>query len=136
MPKALLLGREPERSFGFSYVTEPPYDVVVIGSLSIAQLLQFAFPEALRALMEGFPVYVWQPGLEHRRCGARYSPALYARCLALERELSQWGMVFLQSAPKPPLITSVQAQRLIETGTAPMSNRLTPLARDILGGKA
>ena len=39
--KALLIGREPERDLGYSYVTQPPYDAVVIGSLTFSQLLQF-----------------------------------------------------------------------------------------------
>ena len=57
--RALLLGQEPEVPLGFSYVSEAPYAAVVIGSLSIAQLLQYAFPEALTACMAGIPVYLW-----------------------------------------------------------------------------
>ena len=33
--RALLIGREPAAALGWSYVTEPPYDAVVIGSLSL-----------------------------------------------------------------------------------------------------
>ena len=29
--RALLIGREPAAALGWSYVTEPPYDAVVIG---------------------------------------------------------------------------------------------------------
>lgn len=131
--RALLLGQEPEVPLGFSYVTEAPYAAVVIGSLSIAALLQYDFPAALTACMAGIPVYLWQPGLEHRRLGGCDCPALYARCLAVERELAQWGIRLTQDAPKPPLITALQAQRLLAAGTVPHSSRMTPLARDILG---
>ena len=35
MTKALLIGQEPLAALGFSYVREPPYDAVVIGSLTL-----------------------------------------------------------------------------------------------------
>lgn len=135
MPLALLIGDMPEISLGFSYVGAMPYDAVVIGSLRVSQLLQFDFPEALRALLLGIPVYVWLPGLEHRQLGPTYCPALYGKCLSMERELSEWGMTLLRNAPKPPLITALQAQCCLAKGTIPPSDaRFTPLARDILGG--
>ena len=40
--KALLIGREPDMDLGYSYVAQPPYDAVVIGSLTLGQLLQFS----------------------------------------------------------------------------------------------
>ena len=40
MTDALLIGQEPKADLGFSYVTQPPYDVVVIGSLTLGQLLE------------------------------------------------------------------------------------------------
>ena len=36
---ALLIGREPDRDLGYTYVKEPPYDAVVVGSLALSQLL-------------------------------------------------------------------------------------------------
>jgi hypothetical protein len=33
--RALLIGNRPDRELGFTYVTEPPWDGIVIGSLSI-----------------------------------------------------------------------------------------------------
>lgn len=134
MPDALLLGDAPELPLGFSYVHAPPYDAVVIGSASAAALLGCSFPEALGALLAGCPVYIWQPGLEHRRLGVEASPALYARCLAAERELAQWGAIVLRAAPKAPLITAAQASRMKKSGILPHTARMTPLARDILGG--
>ena len=41
MSRALLIGREPPAALGYSYVSEEPYDAVVIGSLTIGELLRF-----------------------------------------------------------------------------------------------
>ncbi len=135
MPDTLLIGNEPETPLGFSYVEVPPYDVVMIGSLRISELLRFDYPEALRALLEGIPVYLWLPGLEHRQLGPDYAPTLYAACLSAERMLSQWGMHLIQDVPKPLLITAKDAKNCRIRGQMPPTGaRLTPLARDILGG--
>ena len=40
-PPALLLGRAPEEDLGYRYVQEPPYEAVVMGSLTPGQLLCF-----------------------------------------------------------------------------------------------
>lgn len=131
---ALLIGCEPEISLGLTYTAVPPYDEVMVGSLSIGDLLYFRCPEALTALMEGIPVYIWKPGMEHRQLGQQFSPRLYAQCLRAERELRDWGAYFISEAPKPPLITGAQAHALRRAGKPPYSGRMTPLAWDILGG--
>ena len=132
---ALLIGDPPENSLGFSYVEAAPYEAVVIGSLRVSRLLQFDYPEALRALLEGIPVYLWLPGLEHRQLGPENAPELYAACLSMERMLSQWGMHLISDRPKPPLITAKIAKNCRDRGTFPPAEaRFTPLARDILGG--
>ena len=41
MTRALLVGTEPDRCLPYAYVKEPPYEGVVIGSLSLSQLLRF-----------------------------------------------------------------------------------------------
>ena len=51
--KALLIGREPERDLGYSYVTQPPYDAVASGSPTFSQLPQFSQEPALDALAPG-----------------------------------------------------------------------------------
>lgn len=136
MPDALLIGERPQLPLGFSYVEASPYEAVVIGSLRVNQLLQFDYSDALRALLEGIPVYLWLPGLEHRQLGPDYAPELYAACLSMERTLSQWGIQLLQDVPNPPLITAKIAKSWREQGMSPPSNaRFTPLARDILGGR-
>ena len=38
---ALLIGRAPDLDLGYSYVTQDPYEAVVIGSLTLGQLLCF-----------------------------------------------------------------------------------------------
>ena len=42
MSRALLIGREPPTGLGYTYVKEPPFDAVVIGSLTLSQTLHFA----------------------------------------------------------------------------------------------
>ena len=49
MTRALLIGKEPGAELGFRYVSEPPYDAVMIGSLSIARLLRFGEERVLEA---------------------------------------------------------------------------------------
>ena len=60
---ALLIGKEPGHALGYTYVTQPPYDAVVIGSLSLGQLLHFSVEPALEALSGGKPVILYTPGL-------------------------------------------------------------------------
>ena len=50
MTKALLIGQEPLMPLGFSYVREKPYDAVVIGSLTLGELLRFREERVLAAL--------------------------------------------------------------------------------------
>ena len=38
MIQALLIGKEPGAELGYGYVSQPPYEAVVIGSLTLAQL--------------------------------------------------------------------------------------------------
>ena len=48
---ALLIGKEPG-PLGFTYVREPPYDAVVIGSLTLGELLRFREERVLQALSQ------------------------------------------------------------------------------------
>ena len=63
MSRALLIGREPGSDLGFSYTAEPPYDAVVIGSLTLGQLLRFRDERVLEALAQGKQVLLYTPGL-------------------------------------------------------------------------
>ena len=51
MSRALLVGAEPPCSLGYTHVKEPPFDAVVIGSLTLGQMLHFSCEEALSAAL-------------------------------------------------------------------------------------
>ena len=129
MTRALLIGREPGPELGFAYVTQPPYDGVVIGSLSLSQLLRFREERVLEALAEGKPVYLYTPGLPE----AAKNRALSASLTAAQRELKNWGIHFTDGGRKK-LITAEEAKLLRASGQQPGPGAvLTPLAKEILG---
>ncbi len=129
--KALLIGTAPDCSLGYSYVDAPPYDGVVIGSLTLSQQLCFREDAVLTALAQGMPVVLYTPGL----AGAPGSRALSAALAAKRRELKNWGVVFTDGQSRK-LITAQQARVMVETGTRPAPGAvLTPLAKEILEGK-
>lgn len=128
--KALLIGKEPALELGYSYVREPPFDAVVIGSLSIGQLLRFREETVLSALAEGKPVYLYAPGLPE----APKNRALAGSLTAAQRELKNWGVLFTDGGRKK-LITAEEAKLLRSTGRRPSPGAvLTPLAREIMEG--
>ena len=128
---ALLIGREPGVSLGYSYTAAPPYDGVVIGSLTLGQLLHFRDEQVLQALAEGKQVLLYEPGLPVSQSNRALGAALAAR----RRELKSWGVVFTDGGQKK-LITAGEARILRETGRKPgPGSVLTPLAREILEGK-
>ena len=130
MTRALLLGKEPGTELGYSYVTEPPYDVVVIGSLTLAQLLRFREESVLAALAEGKAVYLYTPGLPE----APKNRALAGSLTAAQRELKNWGVLFTDGGRKR-LITAEEARILRSTGRqAAPGAVLTPLAKEIMEG--
>ena len=129
--KALLIGREPGTELGYQYVTEPPYDVLVIGSLTLSQLLRFDDERVLEALAEGKSVYLYTPGLPE----APKNRALAGSLTAAQRELKNWGVLFTDGGRKK-LITAEEARILRNTGRQPSSGAvLTPLAKEILGSE-
>ena len=128
--KALLIGREPSCPLEYTYVTQPPYDAVVIGSLTLAQTLHFSCEEALQALAEGKPVVLYTPGLPE----APANRALAACLAARHREMKNWGIRFVDGNQKR-LITAQQARSMRLAGVRPAPGAvLTPLAREILEG--
>lgn len=128
MSKALLIGTEPPCALGYSYVTAPPYDAVVIGSLKLGQLLRFRDEQVLEALAEGKSVILYAPGLPE----APKNRALAASLASSRRELKSWGVVFTDGAQKK-LITAQQARELRRQGKSPAPGAvLTPLAKEIL----
>jgi len=130
MTRALLVGKEPMVQLGYQYVTEAPYDAVVIGSLSLSQLLRFQEERVLQALAEGKQVYLYTPGLPE----APKNRALSGSLTAAQRELKNWGVLFTDGGRKK-LITAEEARILRSTGQQPSPGAvLTPLAREIMEG--
>ena len=129
MTRALLIGAEPGADLGYEYVPEPPYDAVVMGSLTIGQLLRFREERVLSALAEGISVYLYTPGLPQVK-----NRALAAQLASSQRELKSWGVIFTDGGRRR-LITAEEARELRRTGRTPGPGAvLTPLAREILGG--
>ena len=130
MNRALLLGKEPGMDLGFQYVQESPYDAVVIGTLTLSQLLRFREEPVLTALAEGKPVYLYTPGLPE----APKNRALAGSLTAAQRELKNWGVLFTDGGRKR-LITAEEARILRAAGRKPAPGAvLTPLAREIMEG--
>ena len=130
MTDALLVGKEPQWPLGYRYVKEAPYETVVIGSLSIGELLHFSNEQVLSALAEGMPVLLYTPGLPEVA-----NRPLNAALAGKKRELKSWGVTFTDGSVKK-LITAQQALSMAKAGIKPRPGAvLTPLARDILEGK-
>ena len=130
MSRALLIGHAPAAALAFSYVAEKPYDAVVIGSLSLGQLLRFDREEVLEALAIGIPVYLYTPGLPQ----APKNRALAASIATAQRELKNWGVLFTDGSRRH-LVTAEEARVLRRRGqNAAPGAVLTPLAKEILEG--
>ena len=128
MIRALLMGNTPDAELGYRYVHEPPYEAVVIGSLTLAQLLRFREEPVLEALAQGKPVYLYTPGLPE----APKNRALAGSLTAAQRELKNWGVLFTDGGRKK-LVTAEEARLLRSTGRQPGPGAvLTPLAKEIL----
>ena len=129
MTRALLIGTAPGADLGYEYVGEMPYDAVVLGSLTIGQLLRFREERVLSALAEGKPVYLYTPGLPEVR-----NRALAAQLTSAQRELKNWGVIFTDGGRRR-LVTAEEARDLRRTGRSPAPGAvLTPLAKEIMGG--
>ena len=128
--KALLIGKEPPVCLGHTYVQAAPFDAVVIGSLSLSELLRFREEAVLQALGEGKPVFLYTPGLPE----SPKNRPLAGSLTAAQRELKNWGVIFTDGGRKR-LVTAEEARVLRSRGAMPDAGAvLTPLAKEILGG--
>ena len=129
MKTALLIGQEPAVELGYQYVPHGQYDAVVIGSLTLGQLLCFREERVLDGLARGIPVYLYTPGLpttQNRAIGSALATA--------QRELKNWGVLFTDGGRKR-LITAEAARQMKQSGSRPGPGAvLTPLAKEILEG--
>ena len=127
--RAFLIGSRPPLT-GYTYVDAPPYEAVVIGSLTLGQLLYFREEPALAALSAGLPVILYTPGLPQTQ-----NRTLAASLAGARRQLKSWGVVFTDGAQKR-LITAKEAEQMRTRGERPGPGAvLTPLAREILEEK-
>ena len=130
MPRALLIGREPGPELGYEYVTQPPYDIVMIGSLKLSELLHFQEERVLSALAEGKSVYLYTPGLPE----SPKNRALAGSLTAAQRELKNWGVLFTVGGRKKQ-VTAEEARILRASGRLPAPGAvLTPWAKEIMEG--
>jgi len=130
MTRALLIGREPSEDLGCQYISDGSYDAVVIGSLTLGQLLRFREERVLAALAEGKTVLLYTPGLPQ----SPRSRSLAGSLAAAQRELKNWGVVFTDGGRKK-LITAEEARLLRSQGKRPAPGAvLTPLAKEIMEG--
>ena len=131
MTDALLIGSQPPWPLGYRYVEHAPYQAVVIGSLTIGQLLCFQNEAVFNALAAGIPVVLYEPGLPVTSANRGLSAAVASK----KRELKSWGVQFTDGAQRK-LITAQQASIMVSQGIKPGPGAmLTPLAREILEGK-
>ena len=128
--RALLIGQMPPCDLGFTYESAPPYDGVVIGSLTLGEALYFSNEQALVALSEGKPVVCYTPGFPQ----APRNRALGAALASSRRNMKNWGILFTDGGQKR-LITAQEAKALRQAGKLPPPGSvLTPLAKEVLEG--
>lgn len=126
--RALLIGQKPPCDMGFTYENAPPYDGVVIGSLSFSDALYFRNEQVLALLAEGKKVICYEPGFPQ----APQNRALGAQLASAKRNLKNLGIVFTDGGQKR-LITAQEAREMKLSGRRPPPGSvLTPLAKEIL----
>ena len=130
--RALLIGKTPDFDHNYNYVNEKPYEAVVLGKLSAAQLLHMPDDAVCEALLEEIPVYLWRPQTWHDCKKAR---GLCRELLNAEQRLLRMGVVPMERTQK--LLTAKDARRMLQQGERPADGcRMTPLAKDILEGRS
>lgn len=134
LPTALLLGDEPPMPLGWEYVTQGEFQAVVIGSMTACEVLHFPDEVSAEALLLGKPVFLYENGLKYRSFAKTANRSFWCRILSAERQMKQLGVQFI-GAKHERLLTAEEVRRRLREGQ-PIEGRLTPLARDVLEGKA
>ena len=131
-PTVLLVGEAPKDYHNFYYVNKKPYDAVLLGILSPLELLQMPNEAVCEALLADMPVYLWHHQRHH---GLNRCKPIVRELYAAEERLKRLGVQMTGSEKR--LITAETARQLRAAGEPPPAgSRLTPLAKDILEGKA
>ena len=86
-PRALLIGQPPPEDGGFLYVSERPYEQVVIGPLGPGALLQMPSDEVCLALLRGLPVWLWPQPYGY----GKHALLLRREMVEAERRLIRFG---------------------------------------------
>ena len=124
MSRMLLIGKEPEHPLGFSYVQDAPYDGIVIGSLTVGQLLRFREERVLDALAQGKTVYLYVPGIpevpKNRAMAASLAAAQSSLAAAATAQSEADAAIAILTAEKTSLEGSVTdlTTQLNEANTA------------------
>ena len=131
-PRVLVIGESTELAPGYDRVYHKLYDMVLIGGISAAGLLHMPSEEVCRALLDGKPVFYspaqsWKGNIQAR--------PLCRALQAAEQRLLSLGVQMWKPAGR--LVTAEAARAMLLLGqTPPPGCPVTPLARDILEGKA
>lgn len=88
-PRALLLGEPPPGHFGYTYVSEAPWEAMILGILPPGELLQMPTDPVCRALLTGTPVYLFRQQPYRKAKTARL---LQKELAAAEERLIQFGV--------------------------------------------
>jgi len=131
-PRALLIGAPPENYHNYFYVNQEPFEAIVLGILPPGKLLHMPDETVCKALLDGLPVFLWHDQPHHTGNTARsLRHALYMA----EQRLIRYGVQVIGRDRQ--LITAEMARKMRQNNQLPTKgSRLTPLARDILEGKA
>ena len=81
----------------------PVLPVAAMGRLAACAPQGRAEAEVLAALLAGARVCVPREGLEYRRCRKSAPLGMYRRCVALERELREMGVIVVRNGGGKPV---------------------------------
>jgi len=132
LPRALLIGQQPEYYHNYIYVNQKPYEAIVLGILPAGELLHMPNDAVCEALLEGKPVYLWHRQRHHMGTGA---VLLRQELRAAEERLRRLGVQVIGG--QDHLLTADTVKAMLQRGERPWAGaRMTPLAKDLWEGNA